>query len=205
MTLLEECNKPIKPKNIISVLKAQYDKRKPFRSSQDNEAFMSKQSKGSPKDSKVHICANCNKKGHTKEQCWSKGGGQEGQGPKQHQNKKPKKKKGKEKAHAVEKNNSSDSEDNDIAFTNSEAVFVLKTSSGVTHILDTGANAYMTPHKYLLRDYKVFDTSKCISAANKGIFNALGVGMMVLPAHTNGKSTNITLKICCMCLILHLP
>jgi hypothetical protein len=33
--LLEECKKPVKPENIIRVLKAQYDKRKAFRSSQD--------------------------------------------------------------------------------------------------------------------------------------------------------------------------
>jgi hypothetical protein len=29
---------------------------------------------------------------------------------------------------------------------------------------------------------------KCISAANKGIFNALGVGTMILPAQINGKN-----------------
>jgi hypothetical protein len=82
-TLLEESGKPIKPKNIIRVLKAQYDKQKAYGSSHDNEAFILKQAKGSSKDNKAHICANCHNKGHTKEQCWSKGGGQEGQGPKQ--------------------------------------------------------------------------------------------------------------------------
>jgi hypothetical protein len=35
-TLLEECNKPIKPDNIIRVFKAQYDKQKAIGNSQDN-------------------------------------------------------------------------------------------------------------------------------------------------------------------------
>jgi hypothetical protein len=69
MTSLKECRKPIKPKNIIRVLKAQYDNRKAYRSSYNNKAFISKQTKGSSKDNKAYICANCNKKGHTKEQC----------------------------------------------------------------------------------------------------------------------------------------
>jgi hypothetical protein len=82
-TSLKECGKPVKPENIIRVLKTQYDKRKAYGSSRDNDVFVSKQVQGSSKDNKAHICANCKKKGHTKEQCWSKGGGQEGQGPKQ--------------------------------------------------------------------------------------------------------------------------
>jgi hypothetical protein len=52
----------------------------------------------------------------------------------------------------------------------------------------------MIPHKSLLRDYKAFETPKCISAMNKGIFNALGVSTMILPVHTSGKIEKIMLK-----------
>jgi hypothetical protein len=107
---------------------------------------------------------------------------------------KSKNKKGKEKAHIVDETTSSSDEDKDVAFTNSETVFLSKNNSGVTHVLNTGASAHMTPHKNLLRSYKTFDTPKCISAANKGVFNALGAGTMILPIKCNGKSQNITLK-----------
>jgi hypothetical protein len=155
---------------------------------------MSKQAQGSSKDNKAYICTNCKKKGHTKEQCWLKGGGQEGQGPKQRRNQKPKKKKGKEKAHTVEEDAGSSDEDNDVAFMNHKAIFLSKDSSGVTHILDTGASAHMTPHKNLLKDYKVFEILRCISAANKGVFNALGAGTLVLLTHTKGNNNKIILK-----------
>jgi hypothetical protein len=52
----------------------------------------------------------------------------------------------------------------------------------------------MTPHKNLLKDYRTFQTPKCISAANKGIFNALGVGTMISPAQINHKNNKISLK-----------
>jgi hypothetical protein len=68
-----------------------------------------------------------------------------------------------------------------MVFTNSETVFLSKNNSGAMHILNTGASAHMTPHKNLLRSYKMFDTPKHISAMNKGVFNALGAGTMILP------------------------
>jgi hypothetical protein len=149
---------------------------------------MSKQSKGKNKAKKAQKCANCKQKGHTKEQCWAKGGGSEGQGPKQHQKKDSQKKKGKEKAHTVEESGSSLGDDNNVAFMNSETTFISKNGSEITHILDTGASAHMTPHKNLLKNYHVFKMPKCISAANKGIFNALGVSTMILPEQINGKN-----------------
>src|SRR5271154_743150 len=49
----------------------------------------SKNSKTGNSDSKV-TCDNCKKKGHTGPDCWGKGGGKEGQGPKQNKKDKPK-------------------------------------------------------------------------------------------------------------------
>jgi hypothetical protein len=65
----------------------------------------------------------------------------------------PKKKKVKEKVHIVEESGSSSGDDNDVAFMNSEIAFISKNGSEITHILDTGANAHMTPYKNLLKDY----------------------------------------------------
>ena len=45
----------------------------------NNEAFMA----ATPQNKKKHDieCHNCHKKGHTKAECWAKGGSKEGQGP----------------------------------------------------------------------------------------------------------------------------
>ena len=83
---LEECGKPLEPDSIIQLLKAQYDKKK-TQSTNVEEAFVGTSKK------KVTICTNCKKKGHTIENCWSKGGGKEGQGPKQKKRFKTKKQK----------------------------------------------------------------------------------------------------------------
>ena len=52
-----------------------------------------KADKGKGKDKALNsdldlICHNCSKKGHKKADCWAKGGGKEGQGPKQRKGKK---------------------------------------------------------------------------------------------------------------------
>jgi len=77
ITSLEEVGKPLDPDNIIRILKSQYDRRKTLTITQEEQGFVGTSEK------KVHICANCKKPGHTKENCWAKGGGKEGQGPRQ--------------------------------------------------------------------------------------------------------------------------
>ena len=76
-TSLEECDRPLEPDNIIRVLKAQYDKQRTITSTQEEQVFTGSTSK------KKLVCTNCNKPRHSKENCWAKGGGKEGQGPKQ--------------------------------------------------------------------------------------------------------------------------
>jgi hypothetical protein len=53
--------------------------RKSSGKSKDNVAFTAREQK---KDKKNIECYNCHKKGHMKSECWAKGGGQEGKGPK---------------------------------------------------------------------------------------------------------------------------
>ena len=100
------------------------------------------------------ICTNRKKKGHTIENCWSKGGGKEGQGPKQKKCFKTKKQKGKAKANTAEETSEDDEDEQLIAFMNFNCAALIKDNSGMTQILDTGASTHMTPHKNLLADYK---------------------------------------------------
>ena len=189
-TSLQECDRPLEPDNIIRVLKAQYDKRKVVTHTHDEEVFMGSTKKKGP------ICANCHKSGHTIENCWAKGGGKEGQGPKQKKRKQSKKKKGKYKANAADEASSSEDEENGntIAFINIDCAALIKDGSGSTVIIDTGASSHMTPHKNLLKDYQCFPKPRTIRAANKASFNAFGTGTLFLTTNIKGKPVEIMLK-----------
>ena len=76
-TSLEEVGKPIEIDSIIRILKAQYDKKKSLSTNQEEQGFMGSSTK------KTHTCTNCKRTGHPFEDCWAKGGGKEGLGPKQ--------------------------------------------------------------------------------------------------------------------------
>jgi hypothetical protein len=100
----------------------------------------------------------CKKPGHSIETCWAKGGGKEGQGPKQKKKSKQKKKRGKEKANVAEETSSEekDKDESPVVFVNVDYAALGKEVSKSIIILDTGASSHMTPHKNLLRNYCPF-------------------------------------------------
>jgi hypothetical protein len=60
------------------------------RSESKDEALYADSSKKKGKDKRNVECFNCHKKGHYKSECWAKGGGEEGKGPKRGKNAKDK-------------------------------------------------------------------------------------------------------------------
>jgi LTR polyprotein gag-polypeptide-like protein len=82
ITSADMTNTTISPSLVIRMLSDEYDNRvqagmagKPPK----NEAFKSEDQGKSKKRNRNAQCENCNKKGHTKAECWAKGGGREGQ------------------------------------------------------------------------------------------------------------------------------
>jgi LTR polyprotein gag-polypeptide-like protein len=82
ITSADMTNTAISPSLVIHMLSDEYDNcvqagtaRKPPK----NEAFKSEDQGKSKKRNCNAQCENCNKKGHTKAECWAKGGGREGQ------------------------------------------------------------------------------------------------------------------------------
>ena len=140
------------------------------------------------------VCTNCNKPGHSKENCWANSGGKEGQGPKQKKQKQSKKKKGKYKANAAKESSDGENSDESIAFINFDCAALIKDGSGSTIIIDTGASSHITPHKNLLKNYQSFPKPRIIHAANKASFNGLGIGTLVLLNNINGKMIDISLR-----------
>ena len=70
--------------------------------------------------------------------------------------------------------------DGSIAFINSDCVAFIKESTGATIIIYTGASSHMMPHQYMLKRYRNFPKLRTIHAADKGTFDALGVGQLKL-------------------------
>ena len=77
---------------------------------------------------------------------------------------------------------------------NFDCAALIKDNSGVTQILNTGASTHMTPHKNLLADYKKFPKPRKVHVADKGTFEALGSGMLVMPIKIHGRDVNVMLK-----------
>jgi hypothetical protein len=75
-------DKTLTPEVILRGIRDEAERRNLQKSSgksKDNVAFTAREQK---KDKKNIECYNCHKKGHMKSECWAKGGGQEGKGPK---------------------------------------------------------------------------------------------------------------------------
>ena len=106
----------------------------------------------------------------------------------------PKKKKGKEKENAAEENSSDRKSDELVAFINYDCVAFIKDSPGAIVIIDTGASSHMIPHQNLLQNYQSFPKPSTIRGANKGTFNALGIGHLKLTTWVGEKSIDIKLK-----------
>ena len=115
-------------------------------------------------------CHNCKKKGHKQADCWSKGGGKEGQGPRQ--------KKGKKTETAVVATVNDD--DNEMfAFTCTsdfaniaEALQVPK--SGLGTCIDSGASRVYSPDRTKFTNYRSID--RRITAADGRELKAIGMG-----------------------------
>jgi hypothetical protein len=75
----------ITPTTVIRIITDEYDKcmlKKAKLNSTQDEAFAAKAQKNKRKNKRDIECFNCHKKGHMRSDCWAKGGGKEGQGPK---------------------------------------------------------------------------------------------------------------------------
>jgi hypothetical protein len=136
-------------------------------------------------------CFNCDRKGHYKQDCWRKGGGQEGQGPRQNQ-----KKGGCTPKHSA--NSATDSKDPDsYAFMSSDLISIadqLKVPMG-RHgaIIDSGASAHFCPDRTKFKNF-VSIPSQNIHTADGTTVSAIGRGDVSISLPLGSKWTSVTLK-----------
>ena len=155
------------------------EKGKPNRAKGDDKALNA--------DSGV-TCHNCKKTGHKKADCWAKGGGKEGQGPKQ--------KKGKKTEAAVVAATDGDNKEL-FAFTCTsdfanvaEALQVPKSRLGTC--IDSGASRVYLPDQLKFANYRTIDHS--ITTADGRQLKAIGMGDLEMDLLNGSKTTNMTFK-----------
>jgi gag-polypeptide of LTR copia-type len=131
------------------------------------------------------VCKNCEKPEHKKPDCWSKGGGKEGKGPRQ------KKKSNKTKTMTI----AADKEDNDMfAFVcTSDYVAVAETlqlpKSNLGTCINSGATQVYSPDCFKFSNYRPIDRD--ITTADGQIVKAVGVGDLELELPNGSEWTRI--------------
>jgi hypothetical protein len=139
-------------------------------------------------------CDNCDKPGHTKAECYSKGGGKEGQAPWQ----KKKRSKGKAAANIVTTPEKTNDDHLLYAFKcTSDFVDTVKREGGdmssVEAVMDSGADAHFGPERGRFENF-VETPPIPISAADGRTFYAKGRGDVWLNIPNGDKTTPIMLK-----------
>ena len=185
-----------------------------------DEAFAADSSKKKDKDKRKVECHNCHKKGHMKADCWAKGGGKEGQGPRQRggaSDSAASASAGKDKD-AIEAWVVIDGADFEESWAAIEEVtgpeeFQLtvaaaggsvpmqagRVRTAAPELYDSGASRHMTPLRNRFATYQEI-TPRPITAADKRVFYAIGIGDVVIDVPNGESSTQITLKD-----VLHAP
>ena len=193
----------ITSETVIRILTDEYDKRtlkktKP-KSTQD-EAFATDAQKNNKKKNKKDVeCFNCHKKGHMKSDCWAKGGGKEGQGPKKKNGAKDDAATSAEKpaddieAWAVIEevdDDSSSKEQRRSAIPAEEEANSLQVES---ELYDSGASRHMSPFRHRFTTFQPI-TPRPIVTADKRLFYAEGTGNLQIEVPNGKSSTTVLLK-----------
>jgi transposase InsO family protein len=182
--------------------------RKGKNKSQD-EAFTAEERKYKRKNVE---CYNCHKMGHYKSECWSKGGGSEGQGPRRPRRDEKEKDKDKSKSSRDSANVAADKSQDDESWAaivdvddapdegkSCDTSSALMDSAALTlarpevELYDSGASRHMSPfsHRFTnLRDIP----PRPITAANSRVFYATGTGDLKIDVPNGASSSPITLK-----------
>ena len=158
------------------------------------------------RDKRKVECFNCKKKGHYKSDCWAKGGGKEGQGPRRGKNANNNAASAEEKPEsgawaAIEDTQEPETwmNANASAAGSIPARSEQQRSGTVTELYDSGASRHMSPFRDRFTSYKEIPP-RAITAADKRVFYAIGTGDLKIEVPNGESLTPITLKD-----VLHAP
>src|ERR1700677_1090404 len=190
----------ITPTTVIRIITDEYDKRmlkKVKPKSTQEDAFAAEAQKTKKKNKRDIECFNCHKKGHMRSNCWAKGGGKEGQGPK-------KKSGTKDDAAAAAEKTADDIEawaaieevDKDVEPTYSPANQAEESRGAIeveAELYDSGASRHMSPFRHKFATYQTIPP-RAVVTADKRLFHAEGIGDLQIEVPNGKSSTPVLLK-----------
>ena len=179
---------------VQEIVLEEYERRAVSDSKKDSqdEAFAADAQKRKRRDIECH---NCHKKGHIKAECWAKGGGKEGQGPKR---------KGRAQEGAAAAETAADESQleawaaiEDVCEGGDEHVAAAgstQANDGVqTELYDSGASRHMSPFRDRFVTYRSIPP-RAITAADKRVFYAVGAGDLRVEVPNGESSTTVLLR-----------
>ena len=188
---------------VVRIITDEYDKRmlkkaKPKSTQEEAFAAEAQKSKKKKRNMRNVECFNCHNKGHMKADCWAKGGGKEGQGPK--------KKTGanEDAAAASEKSQADDIEAWAVIEEVSEEVAESVYGPAIVEepplkveveaeLYDSGASRHMSPFRHKFATYQSIPP-RAVITADKRLFHAEGVGDLQIEVPNGKSSTSVLLK-----------
>jgi gag-polypeptide of LTR copia-type len=192
----------IMPSNVIRLTLDEYDSRNENKPKEDaDEAFATSQQKQKGKDKKKKHdieCHNCKKRGHVKAECWAKGGGKEGQGPKKTGNNSSAA--GTTSANASGATTVAAEGDIEAWAVIEEmleesvvAASVPRTVPQDAELYDSGATNHMSPFREKFTTYREIPP-RAIIAADKRVFYTVGIGDLRIEVPHGKSFTPIILR-----------
>ncbi|GBE87024.1 hypothetical protein SCP_1002700 [Sparassis crispa] len=134
-------------------------------------------------------CWNCHKRGHTQHECWSKGGGKAGQGPRS-------KKEGRAQAHTNQAQSTNDVL-RDVAFRTDEATCAGQQFSSqfsrYDWLADSGTTSHVTNLRDTMTDYVPLEASSIAGIGDQSV-RALGRGTVEVNSRIRGNTCTFCLK-----------
>jgi hypothetical protein len=182
---------------VVKIATDEYDRRTLGSEKSKDEAFVADSQKKKNKGKKRDVeCDNCHKKGHTKAECWAKGGGNEGGGPKR----KPKKDGDKSNVAAtsdqspdIEAWSAVDDPEDDDATPRVPIIAAQGATEAQSELYDSGASRHMSPFRKQFVTYRPID-ARPITAANNKVFHAIGMGDLQIEVPNGATSNKVLLK-----------
>jgi len=156
-------------------------------------------------------CYNCHKKGHYRSECWAKGGGKEGRGPRRPRIDEDSKSKDRDKETsksakdganaAAQESPVVDADDisNECKSCNTPSALSDSTALTSTHcqpeveLYGSGASFHISPYSHRFTNLRSIPPRR-ITTANSRVFYAIGTGDMKIDVPNGASSTPITLK-----------
>jgi hypothetical protein len=184
----------------------EYDRRTLGNDKSQDQAFAADARK---KGKKHNVeCFNCHKRGHMRADCWVKGSGKEGQGPRKNQGSKEggkkmdaatgaeqKEEKGKEKEKDDEIEAWAAVEEVEVEEQSPQipAMVANEARGGETELYDSGASRHMSSFRERFTTYHDIP-ARPITAANNRVFYTIGVGDLEIDVPNGASSSKVLLR-----------